>query len=149
MKVLFLNLCLLFSLAGFSQDLHWETDLENAKKIAKEENKNVLMYFTGSDWCAPCKALKKDFFYTEKFAEQANKVVLLMIDLPFRDDIITAEQRVKNKLVDKKYNTERSYPLLVAINPEGTVLNSISAYSSFNTYHDTKEHFKFLESIVK
>lgn len=149
MKKFFCSLFILFSLTGFSQELKWETDLDTAKNKAQKEGKNILMYFTGSDWCAPCKALKKDFFYSEKFAEKAESVVLLMIDLPFRNDIITPEQRVKNKAVDKKYNSERSYPLLVGIDANGTILNSISAYSSFNTYHDTSAHFKFLESITE
>jgi len=42
--------------------VNWQTDFDLAKKQAKEENKPILMLFTGSDWCPPCKMLKKRFF---------------------------------------------------------------------------------------
>ena len=40
----------------------WMTDFEAAKVKAKAENKPMLLSFTGSDWCPPCMALKKNVF---------------------------------------------------------------------------------------
>ncbi|WP_010179375.1 thioredoxin family protein [Aquimarina agarilytica] len=146
MKKLLFSLFILISVTGFSQDLDWKTDLNTAKNLAKEQNKNILVYFTGSDWCAPCKQLKEDFFKSEKFIEKADKLVLLMVDLPFRQDIITPEQREKNEKLIKKYNPEKSFPTIIGLSSSGKVLNSISAYSSLR---DTTGHFRFLESILK
>ena len=145
MKKTLLILFLFISTLGFSQDLNWQTDFETAKQIAQQENKSILMYFTGSDWCAPCKQLKADFFHSERFIEQADKLVLLMVDLPFRQDIITEEQRKKNKVLIKKYNKEESFPLLVSLSNQGRETNRISAYSSLR---DTTLHFNFLNSIL-
>lgn len=146
MKKLILLLLSLISFVGFSQDLHWETDFNTAKQIAQQENKPILMYFTGSDWCSPCKQLKADFFSSEKFKERANSIVLLMVDLPFRQDIITDEQRKKNKILIKKYNSDESFPYLVGLNSSGKILNDISAYSSLR---DTSLHFNFLNYLTK
>ncbi len=146
MKKLLFSLFILISLVSFSQELKWETDITIAKDLAKEQNKNILVYFTGSDWCAPCKQLKADFFQSDRFIEKAEKVVLLMVDLPFRQDIITPEQRKKNEKLIKQYNPEKSFPTIVGLSSSGKVLNSISAYSSLR---DTSGHFRFLESILK
>jgi len=146
MKKLIFALILSFSFIGFAQDLKWETDFNTAKTIAAEQNKPILMYFTGSDWCSPCKQLKADFFQSEKFKSKANQVVLLMVDVPFRQDIVTPEQLKKNKALVKKYNKEESFPLLLALNSNGKEFNRISAYSSLR---DTTMHFQFLESMLR
>jgi thioredoxin-related protein len=40
---------------------NWLTDFDKAKEQAKKENKSIVMVFSGSDWCAPCIKLDKDF----------------------------------------------------------------------------------------
>ncbi|RKY91455.1 MAG: hypothetical protein DRQ01_07685 [Ignavibacteriae bacterium] len=37
-----------------SDSLEWKTNLEEAIEIANQENKAVLVNFTGSDWCKWC-----------------------------------------------------------------------------------------------
>ena len=34
------------------------TDMEAAVEQAKEQDKDLLLLFTGSDWCPPCKAYR-------------------------------------------------------------------------------------------
>lgn len=34
--------------------INWEESFTEAKEIAKQTNKPILIYFTGSDWCGPC-----------------------------------------------------------------------------------------------
>ena len=126
-------------------NLNWLSDLNEAKSEALTSNKPVLIYFTGSDWCAPCKMLKADFFNSEKFEQTSDNFVLLMIDMPRRQDIITAEQREKNKKVVKSYNTEGSYPTIVVINGNGKVMNEISGYTFLR---ETDRHFAFIESVL-
>ncbi|MDC8003844.1 thioredoxin family protein [Aureisphaera galaxeae] len=135
----------------FSQkdsQLNWLYNLDAAKEVSKAEKKPILIYFTGSDWCAPCKALKTDFFETEAFAERANSMVLVMIDYPRRMDIITEEQRAYNKTIMAKYNKNGSFPLLVMTNSKGKALGELSSYSSFNSYKDTSHHFDFVDKHI-
>lgn len=145
MKQLILLFVLCIGLQTTAQKLKWETDFGTAKKISLKQNKPILVYFTGSDWCAPCKMLKKDFFETDKFKKRAKNMVLLMVDMPRRNDIITPQQRTKNKELVSIYNTQGSYPTLVALNHEGHILGELSGYTFLR---ETDRHYDFVDSVL-
>src|SRR5438093_216309 len=66
-----------------AQEAHWYTDYEKALEKAKAENKNVLLDFTGSDWCGWCMKMDKDVLKTKEFKEYASKnLVLVEVDFP-------------------------------------------------------------------
>jgi len=151
MKNLLVLILLCVSVQSFSQDdeysnINWLTDLEEAKKESATSNKPILIYFTGSDWCPPCKMLKSDFFNSEAFEKKSENFVLLMVDMPRRQDIITKEQRVKNKKVVNIYNKKGSYPNLVGINTKGKVLGELSGYTFLR---ETDRHFEFIDAIIQ
>ena len=61
----------------------WETDFENAKKIAKEKNELILLNFSGSDWCGPCIMLRKDYLESDAFQDMAKgNLVMVNADFP-------------------------------------------------------------------
>ncbi len=140
---------LLFICAGSLQaqdaKLNWLTDFETAKEVAKAQEKPLLMYFTGSDWCAPCKRLKTDFFNTAKFVEKSKDFVLLMVDLPRQSGVISKSQKRKNMLLSQKYNRRGSYPALVGMSSEGEILTALNGYDHRK---GTESHFDFLEEIL-
>ncbi|NND62986.1 MAG: thioredoxin family protein [Flavobacteriaceae bacterium] len=125
-----------------SSNLNWLTNLEEAQKISKKEKKSILVYFTGSDWCTPCKMLKQDFFSSNEFSERSTDYVLVMIDYPRRIDILTEEQLEYNKKVIGKYNKEKSFPKLLMLNSQGKEKGKISGYGSLR---DTGPYFDFLD----
>ncbi len=122
--------------------VEWLTNLEVAQEIAKKQNKPVLVYFTGSDWCTPCKMLKADFFNHPDFKQKSKSFVLVMIDYPRRIDIISESQFAYNKEVVAKYNKSRTFPKLIILNNKGKKKDEISGYSSLR---DTRNHFEFLD----
>jgi len=130
------------ALSMSAQDAHWFTDFDEAKTVSKTSGKPILMYFTGSDWCGPCKLLKKDFWQNAEFLNQADDFVLLEVDIPFREDILTPEQFEKNKKLQDKYNKDKSFPKVLALNSSGRVFERISAYSMLR---DTSMYFTFLD----
>lgn len=149
MKILLLVLTVLFSqltLAQTQEQLPWMTNLEAAQKQARKEKKPVLLYFTGSDWCAPCIQLKEDFFSTDEFKTLTKDYLLVMIDIPRRIDIVSPEQLAYNKDILKRYNPERSFPMLIAYNHKGRKIGEVSGYSSLR---DTFYHFELLEKIAE
>lgn len=152
MKRLIVVLFFLTTLISYSQEsesnLIWLTNLEEAEKISQQSKKPILMYFTGSDWCPPCVALKRDFFESEEFSTRAEGFVLLMVDYPRRVDIITPEQMTYNKKIMAKYNQSKSFPKLLVLNYKGQELGKLSGYSSYNTYQDTSHHFAFVDKYV-
>jgi protein disulfide-isomerase len=65
------------------QSLEWLTDVQAAREKAKGENKLVLLYFTGSDWCPWCKRLKSETFDKPEFSDFARaNLVLVEADFP-------------------------------------------------------------------
>ncbi|NER16764.1 thioredoxin family protein [Spongiivirga citrea] len=119
-----------FSFAGAQETkLDWLTDLDKAQKIAKKESKPILMYFTGSDWCGPCKMLKKDFFNSEKFVEQSQNLILVMVDIPRRRDLLTKEQMQYNIQLMGKYNKRGLFPTVLQLDSKGKIKNTINSYS--------------------
>ena len=61
----------------------WLVDFEKAKAQAAKEGKSLLMEFTGSDWCPPCKSLAEKVLTKEVFKKEVPKdFVLLKLDNP-------------------------------------------------------------------
>ncbi len=142
MKRITLLLFLFVALGMQAQEVKWLTDFDKAKKTAQKQKKPILMYFTGSDWCGPCKMLKKDFWQSPEFVEQSKDFVLLEVDVPFRLDVISESQMKKNKALQAKYNKEKSFPTLLALDASGRVKDRISAYSMLR---DTAPYFAFID----
>ncbi|MEP0264383.1 thioredoxin family protein [Dokdonia sp.] len=142
MKRLICILFLVFATVCQAQEATWFTDFDKAKKTAKKTNKPILMYFTGSDWCGPCKLLKKDFWLNPEFIKQSDDFVLLEVDVPFREDVLDPDHFKRNKELQKKYNKEGAFPTLLALDGNGKVRESISAYSMLR---DTSGYFAFLD----
>jgi thioredoxin-related protein len=119
MKKLFATLLLVafaFGLRAESGD--WLTDFSAAKKKAKDENKPVLMLFTGSDWCPWCIKWDKEVFSKTEFQDYAKKnLVLLMVDFPDKKKLPKAQQRANDALLDKFKIAE--YPTVVMLDSNG------------------------------
>ncbi len=111
------------------KDAEWLTDFEKALEIAKKDHKNILVYFTGSDWCPPCKMLKTDLFDSAEFKALSENYVLLYVDMPRNKDLLTPEQRNHNKELLKKYNKKGVFPLLKIVDAKGKALDEYSGYS--------------------
>ena len=93
----------------------WSTDLDKALKQAKTENKCVLVEFTGSDWCPPCIAMRKNVFSKKEFIEAASKnYILVELDFPKGDK----ELKKKNQPLAEKYKIE-GFPTVILLTPEG------------------------------
>jgi thiol-disulfide isomerase/thioredoxin len=96
----------------------WLTDLEAGKAQAAKEGKNVLINFTGSDWCPWCIKLRQEIFAQPEFDAFAEKnLVLVEIDLPKRKPQSAAVRQANAQLV-QKYRVE-GFPTLVFLNSKG------------------------------
>ncbi len=106
----------------------WGTDLDKAFEQAKKENKAVFVEFTGSDWCAPCIAVKKAVFSKKEFTDKASEnFVLVHLDFPKRDE----ELAKKNEPLREKYEVE-GFPTVILLTAEG------KRFSTFNPAHYLK-----------
>ncbi len=119
----------------------WESSFERATKLAKKEHKPILIFFSGSDWCGPCKMLTADFFDSYAFKKRAKEMVLYEADFPRDRTKLTKEQRKINAKLGTIYNV-RSYPTIIMINSEGDELGRQKGYTLLR---ETKDHFAFLD----
>ncbi len=147
MKKLFLLFIFPLLLSGkishhISAENVWHYNLDTAKKLAQQKDKNILVYFTGSDWCPPCKMLKKDFFDTTEFSEAATNYVLVYIDMPRNKNILSSEQLEHNKKLTTEYNRKGIFPLIKVLNNQGKSLDEHSGYSMNG---DTRRHLWLLK----
>ena len=105
----------------------WLTDLDAAKAQGVKENKPVLVDFTGSDWCPPCKALHKAVFESSEFAEAAKGYVLVELDFP-RNKPQTPELKAKNREWQQKYAVN-SFPTVLLLDARsGDVFGRVGGF---------------------
>ena len=96
----------------------WETDWEKAKATAAKDGKDILMDFTGSDWCGWCIKLNKEVFSQAVFAAYADKaLVLLELDFP-RQKQLSAELKAQNSELQKQFSVT-GYPTIYLADAQG------------------------------
>ena len=118
MKKLSLVLVLAVGLASFANAGEWLTNFDQALGQAKSEKKQLLMDFTGSDWCGWCIKLDREVFALPEFKEYADKnLVLLKVDFP-RSKALPAAEKTQNGKLAQEYHIE-GYPTIVVLNPNG------------------------------
>jgi len=108
--------------------LEWLGDLESAKDRAKQENKFIMLYFSGSDWCSWCKKLNGEVFDHPDFADFARtNFVLVAVDFP-RWRPIGHLQLQGNLALQKNFHVS-SYPTVVVLTPDGQEIHRLGYVS--------------------
>ena len=113
MKNLTLSLILIaFTSVSFSQQkLVWHEDLNEAVAISQKENKPIMLFFTGSDWCGWCIRLQKEVFFKPEFTKWASEnVVLVELDYP-RKKAQSKELKAQNSQLQQQFQV-RGYPTI-------------------------------------
>ena len=125
MKKILIGFIVLVSNFGFAQE--WQENFDEAKKIASEQDKNIIIVFSGSDWCAPCIKLDKNIWQSEAFKKEANEEwVLVKANFPRKKaNELSKEQTEHNRKLAEKYNIEGSFPLVVILDKSGKVLGKM------------------------
>lgn len=112
------NLCL-FESRLFAEGDHWLVDFEAAKAQAAKEGKSLLMEFTGSDWCPPCKALHKSVLSTDTFINETPKhFVLLKLDNPRDKSKQSEEEQQQYKRLAQEYKVS-GVPTIILADDKG------------------------------
>ena len=122
MKNIVAFLMVFTSFLGYSQN--WKTNFEEAKTQAMNENKNILLVFSGSDWCAPCIKLDKTVWQSEEFKKESeSKWVIYRADFPKKKvNQLDSALTESNKKLAAQYNAEGYFPLVLLLDKTGTVL---------------------------
>ncbi len=96
----------------------WTTDFAAAKKQAAAENKDLLLDFTGSDWCGWCIKLDEEVFSTDTFREAAaTDFVPVKIDFP-RQKQQSQEIKARNQELQERYGVQ-GFPTIYLADAQG------------------------------
>ena len=103
-------------------DAVWIADFDKAVEQAKKDKKDLLVDFTGSDWCTWCIKLHKEVFDHAAFTDEAAKsYVFCALDFPNGDE---AKAKVpnadRNKELMEKYGIQ-GFPSILLMTTEGEV----------------------------
>lgn len=118
--------------------LVYASNWDDTKAQAKQENKLILLKFSGSDWCGPCIQLQKVIFDDPVFEQFAHdKLVLFKADFPRqKKNQLPKEQQAINDQLAETYNSEGEFPCMVLIDAQGNTLRKWHGYDKKHTVQD-------------
>ncbi|MFY0643585.1 MAG: DUF255 domain-containing protein [Bacteroidia bacterium] len=122
----FMTVGMLSSHAPSATGIEFYHNLEEAKKIAKKENKMIFLDGYAS-WCGPCKMMDKRVFQNQQVAHFYNaNFINVKIDMD------------KNVKLRNEYKI-RAYPTLLYLNADGSVIQKKVGF------HDSGDFLKLGE----
>lgn len=145
MKKFFLIASCLFFATLQAQE--WNENFDDALKLAKQDDKPIVLVFSGSDWCAPCIRLKKNILDSEEFKTYAaSHYVLYNADFPRKkNNQLSSEKTSANKSLAEKFNPKGHFPLVVVMDKKQTVLGT----AGFSPKSSPEEYIALLNGFVK
>ncbi len=105
---------------------NWETNFDVAKQKASDEGRNIVLVFSGSDWCIPCMKLEKEIWESPEFIKESNNhFVLLRADFPKKkNNRLSKEQQEANEHLAEVYNKQGLFPMVAVLDKNGKVLGT-------------------------
>jgi hypothetical protein len=113
-----------FNNVHLQQGSPWHTNMQDAKTLAQQEHRHILLNFSGSDWCGPCILLRKEILDAPDFSALADTaLVLVNADFPrMKKNQPPKEQQALNDQLADQYNSKGQFPLTLLLTVEGKVL---------------------------
>ncbi len=100
----------------------WSDDFENAQALAREQSKDLLVAFSGSDWCGWCIRLEKEVFARPPFTEKASEYfVPVYIDHPQDKERLSPAAKRQNAPLVARYRIER-FPAVLLLDSDGDII---------------------------
>jgi thioredoxin-related protein len=113
-------------LTGWLAISGWHYNLDEARQLAKDQHKHILLNFSGSDWCGPCIQLRKQILDNADFLQMADTMLVLVnADFPRskKNQPNTQQQALNNAMADK-YNAQGKFPYTLLLDADGKVLKT-------------------------
>ena len=119
----------------------WLDDFEAAKKQANAEGKDLLVAFSGSDWCGWCVRLEQEIFSQDGFTEKLyENFVPVYIDNPNDSNRLSEVAKKQNRPLTERYRIE-GFPTVLLMDADGDVFAE--------TGYQSGGPEKYLESLGK
>jgi thioredoxin-related protein len=120
----FLNVLLIAVVINILNVPRWVDNLDDAKSLAKEEQKLIFLIFSGSDWCRGCILFDHEVINSAEFHQLAeDHLVLLKADFPRkRKNQLPPWQHSLNESLAAKFNPKGEFPKLILMGPNEEIL---------------------------
>ena len=121
------NLILVIFILLNTSSVEWNNDYEEVIKEAQSSDKNILIYFSGSDWCKPCIQMKNLILDTDEFkAYSENNFILYQADFPrLKKNKPSKSTEAQNEKLASKYNQRGVFPLIVILDKDENLLSTV------------------------
>ena len=139
-------LCILLLLPVLVIPQDWEPDFDTACSKAAQEDKPLILVFSGSDWCAPCIKLDRNIWQSETFKNHAaHNYVLYKADFPKKKkNQLPPKVLGKNKELAARFNSKGYFPLVLVLDKNSNILGT-AGYERFGP----KKYIQLLDSFLK
>ncbi len=125
----------------------WQETFDGAIDQANEENKPIVLVFSGSDWCAPCIRLKRSILESDYFKTYASaNYILYNADFPRKKkNQLPLDKLNTNKSLAEKYNPKGYFPLVVLMDKQQVVLGK----TGFSKKNSPEEYVSVLNGFLE
>jgi protein disulfide-isomerase len=109
---------------GLSAEINWSTNYSASRQHAMTEDKPMLLYFTGSDWCPWCKKMDSEIMTAPEFEEAlGNSFIFVKVDFP-RKKQQDEELKNQNKILKNQFEIS-GYPKVVLLDSNGNMIDKL------------------------
>lgn len=131
-RLLAVSLLLAWPALAFAANEGWMDDLDAAKAKAGKERKALLLEFTGSTWCGPCKALHGEVLTKPEFTTFSRDFVLVALDYPpMRErtpEKVRANPALARLMAIKEQYAVPGFPTMLLFDADGKELARLVGY---------------------
>jgi thiol-disulfide isomerase/thioredoxin len=100
------------------KDAVWHTEVQAALEASAASGKPVLAFFTGSDWCGPCKALHRILFEAPAFKDWAPQAPVVFLEIDYKAKGLSPGRKAYVDEVNKTYSIG-AWPTLLLLGENG------------------------------
>jgi len=94
--------------------IQWFTNYNTAVKEAAKNQKPIVLFFTGSDWCGWCKKMHQEVFSSPDFVSQVgNAFIFVDVDFPMNQQL-APEIAQQNNMLKQKFGVT-GYPTVIIL----------------------------------
>lgn len=117
-------LSLVLLLAAISVGAQEVKTMDEALQKAQAGSRKIVLYFSGSDWCAPCIQFKKKFIQSPEFQSFAqNNLIVLQADFPrLQKNKLPLDQEKANESLADQFNPKGIFPLILVLDNQQKIL---------------------------
>jgi len=118
-KATLLIVFLLFSLVTIAQKLQWSENYGEALRIAQDDQKNIILFFTDGSDAKKERLVRQEFFKSSELKAMSNQLVFVNVD-ESKPNKLSAKDKIFNNRLLTVFNPNRMFPALQLLNVSST-----------------------------